>query len=104
MAKRKFKFGDVVRIEWRDASGYSGWLYPDELKEDGAMVTATIGHFVKQSKYGIYLSAAGLMKIENEVRSPKHQARNTKYALPAAAVPSCATPRSISAFAHSYIY
>lgn len=57
MAKRKFKFGDVVRIEWRDASGYSGWLYPDDLYEDGAMITSSVGHFVRQSKHGIYLAA-----------------------------------------------
>ncbi len=57
MAKRKFKFGDIVRVEWRDASGYMGWLYPEDLKEDGAMVTASVGHFVGQSKYGIYITA-----------------------------------------------
>lgn len=57
MAKRKLKFGDIVRIDWRDASGYTGWLYPEDLQEDGAMVTASVGHFVKQSKHGIYLSA-----------------------------------------------
>lgn len=57
MAKRKLKFGDIVRVEWRDAAGYGGWIYPNEIKEDGAMITASVGHFVQQSKYGIYISA-----------------------------------------------
>ncbi len=57
MPKRKLKFGDIVRVDWRDAAGYGGWMALDELKVDGAMITATVGHFVGQSKYGIYTAA-----------------------------------------------
>ena len=57
MAKRKFKFGDIVRVDWRDAAGYAGWLYPDDLQKDGAMITTSIGHFIGESKYGIWTAA-----------------------------------------------
>ena len=59
MAKRKFKFGDVVRVDWRDACGWDGWKPLEKFPADGAMLTSTVGFFLKQSKHGIYL--AGLV-------------------------------------------
>lgn len=65
MAKRKFKLGDIVRIDWRDASSRDGWIKPDDLPEDGAMLTSTVGFFLKQSKHGIFLAA--LINENNQV-------------------------------------
>ena len=65
MAKRKFKFGDIVRVDWRDACGWDGWKGQKDLPEDGAMLTATVGFFIKQSKHGIYLS--GLVNEDSRI-------------------------------------
>lgn len=65
MAQRKFKFGDIVRVDWRDACGWDGWKPLDRLPEDGAMLTSTTGFFIKQSKHGIWL--AGLVNEDRLV-------------------------------------
>jgi hypothetical protein len=65
MAKRKFKFGDIVQLEWRDAAGHTGWLHADDLAEDGAMFTTSTGTFVKESKHGIY--TAGMVNVRKSL-------------------------------------
>ncbi len=47
----KLKQGDLVKIDWIDAGGASGWT--DHKKYEPPYIV-TIGHYIKEDRHGIY--------------------------------------------------
>ena len=71
MSKPSVQVGDWVCVEWDDANSDSGWMTPEDAKEDELFGVETIGRVVYFSRARIVLAASRASRRRVELYSDR---------------------------------